>query len=667
MNKKVGMTIRTKLILTYLLVLLLPSIIIGWRTYQSASHEVEDQLMHNATESIMAVNEIVNSTIQSKIDAITYFATELSADEINSEAAGKTSASVQDRLKEYAVLHPDVMDIYVGTSKGQSVHSSDTKLPEGYDPRQDNAYVNSLKHGKGVVISPAFQTVNKETAIAISTVLKSGNGVVILNLNLSSLGELTSTKVGKEGYIIILDNSKKYLVHPTEVIGQEASGDYVKKMFEGEQGSFDYTFKDAHKKMTFMVNDLTGWRIGGTISIDEVTSATNGIRDTAIFVIVASILFALVVIYFNIQSIVKPLSRLRKATTVIAEGDLSGDMGAFRRDEIGMLAENFHLMVLSLRGMIISVQEMTGNVSSSAEELTASSEQTAHTIEQVTLAIQEVAAGTERQVISVQKGMESTAATTSEVDHISEYMEQVSAMMDKASLSATEGNDSVISVVGKINGIHETVEELGNVIDNLQKRTHEIEGIVEVITGIARQTNLLALNASIEAARAGAQGRGFAVVAAEVRKLAEQSERSGHLIADQITAINSEMLLVSHAMEDTKQRVSEGIEAVDTTGRSFSRIRRSVKGAAEKIEAMGGAVQTLLVESDHMKKAIEEIRSISEEAAVNTETISSAAQEQLASVEEMATSSTDLSRLAEDLQELVSRFKIHNSSDKSHS
>lgn len=318
-------------------------------------------------------------------------------------------------------------------------------------------------------------------------------------------------------------------------------------------------------------------------------------------------------------------------------------------------------MVLSLREMIIGVQEMTSNVSSSAEELTASAEQNAQTIESMTIAIQEVAAGTEQQVISVRKGMESTAATTSEVDHISVYMEQVSAMMDKTSLSASEGNDSVISVVDKINGIHRTVGELGSVIDRLNERTDQIEGIVSVITGIARQTNLLALNASIEAARAGEHGRGFAVVAAEVRKLAEESERSAHLIAEQIIAVNSEMKLVTHTMEDTKQRVTEGIEAVDTSGRSFSRIRRAVKSAAEKIESMGGAVQTLLVESNHMEKAIGEIRGISEEAAVNTETIATAAQEQLASVEEMASSSTDLSRLAEELQKLVSTFKIHSS------
>ncbi|MBW4082180.1 methyl-accepting chemotaxis protein [Paenibacillus sp. S150] len=660
MKHKSRMTIRMKLIITYLLILLVPGIIIGWQTYQSASNQVEDQLLNNATESVSAVNKTINANIQSKINDIQYYASQLSSETVNEGPAGEGNTAVKARLKEYAALHPDVLDIYVATSRGQAVHASDAAFPDGYDPRLENSYVSALKHGKGIVISPAFQTVNNETAIAISAVLEDGNGVMALDLNLAELAELTNIRVGKEGYILLLDSSKKFLVHPAEAIGQESSLGFVKQMFEGESGSFDYVYKDAPQKMTYMVNGLTGWRIGGTISKNEVTAATNGIRDTALLVITISVLLALVVIYFNVSSIVKPLTRLRKATEVIAQGDLSEDIGEFSRDEIGLLADNFRSMVVNLRDMITGVQEMTDNVSASAEELTAGAEQTTKAIEHVTIAIQEVAAGTERQVHSVQRGTESTAATASEVEHLSGFMQQVSGMMDKTLLSASEGNDSVISVVDKINGIHETMEELSGVIGKLNDRTGQIHGIVGLITGIARQTNLLALNASIEAARAGEQGRGFAVVASEVRKLAEESEKSAHRIAEQISSIHTEMQQATSTMEDARSKVSEGILAVDTTGRSFSRIRRAVKGAAEKIEAMVGAVDTLTAEAVSMQGAIGEIQAISHEAAGSTETISAAAEQQLASVEEIASSSSDLSHLAEELQKLVGRFKLYS-------
>ncbi|WP_277468139.1 MULTISPECIES: methyl-accepting chemotaxis protein [unclassified Paenibacillus] len=648
-----------KLTLTYLLVLLAPSLIIGWQTYQSASGKVEEQLVNNASESVAAVNEIINANIGSKINDIKYFAAQLSADEINAESAG-TPAGITERLKEYAALHPDVLDVYVGTSRAGALHASEAARPEGYDPRKENYYVNALKNGGGIVISPAFQTVNNETAIAISAVLEGGNGVVALDLDLSALAELTSIKVGKQGYIFIVDSSKKFLVHPTEQIGKESSEPVIKKLYEAERGSFDYVFKGSDKKMTFMQNELTGWRIGGTIDKSEISGATEEIRQTAFLVVGISVALALILIYINVQSILRPLARLRKATAVIAQGDLSEDIGTFRRDEIGMLADHFRAMVASLREMIISVQEMTDDVSSSAEELAAGADQTTRAIEHVTVAIQEVAAGTERQLDSITKGTESTAATASEVQNISSFMEQVSDMMDKTSLSAAEGNESVISVVDKINGIHETVEELGTVIDKLNTRTEQIQGMVGVITGISRQTNLLALNASIEAARAGEQGRGFAVVASEVRKLAEESEKSARMISEQISSINEEMQQATATMEDAKSRVSDGIMAVDTTGRSFSRIRRAVKGAAEKIDAMGGAVHTLAAEAASMERAIGEIGSISREAAENTETISAAAQEQLAAVQEISSSTANLNHLAEELQKLVSRFNLYS-------
>ncbi|BCG61440.1 methyl-accepting chemotaxis protein McpB [Paenibacillus sp. URB8-2] len=660
-KNKAGLTMRTKLIAIYLIVLIVPSLLIGGLTYRTASSAVTDQLDYNARESVSAVNDIVNSNIRSKMDDVKYFIDAVSSATVNSDPNGEAYAELKGRLKEYAAMHPDVLEAYIGTDQGKVIKASDTPIPGGYDPRLEASYVSAIKNGKGPVISPVFQNANKETVVSISSMLNDKNGVFILELNLKQLANLVDLKVGKQGYILIADSSKRFVVHPTEPLGQPSSVEFVKKMFENDAASFNYEYKGSKKNLTYMVNELTGWRIAGTINTSEITGASQGIRTTALIVIAASVLLALVPLYFILRALLGPLGRLSKATEIISQGDLSQDIGSFGRDEIGQLAANFKTMVASLREMILGVQEMTDNVSSSAAELTASAEMTTKAIEHVTVAIQEVASGNERQVGSVHKGMEGTAATTAEVSNISGYMNEVSAMMDNTSRSAAEGNDSVIQVVDKINGIHETVEELGAVIDKLNERSGHIVGIVGIITGIARQTNLLALNASIEAARAGEHGRGFAVVAAEVRKLAEESEQSARQISEVIVSINSEMKEAIVTMNNAKEKVSEGILAVDTTGRSFSRIRRAVKGAAEKIKSMGEGVQTLSSEAGGMERAMEEIRIISQEAAANTETISAAAQQQLASVEEIASSSSDLSHLADDLHSLVSRFKLHGS------
>ncbi|QWU15953.1 methyl-accepting chemotaxis sensory transducer with TarH sensor [Paenibacillus sophorae] len=657
---KAGLTLRTRLIATYLIVLMVPGIIIGMLTYRTASSAVTDQLINNAQESITAVNEIINSNIQSKINDVNYFVDAVSSATANSKTDGEGYAELKDRLQEYAAMHPDVLEAYVATNEGKVIKASDTPLPSGYDPRSEDAYVSAVKKGKGVVISPVFNNANKETVVSLSSVLKDGNGVFVIQLNLKQLAGLVDLKVGKKGYILIMDSGKRFVVHPTEPLGQVSSRDFVNRMFEKGSGTFEYTFNGEEKSLTYMVNKLTGWRIAGTINTSEITGASDGIRTTALIVIFVSVLIGMVPIFFIIRSLLLPLSRLSKATEVISKGDLSQDIGSFGRDEIGQLASNFKTMVASLREMIFGVQEMTDNVSSSAAELTAGAEQTTKAIEHVTIAIQEVAYGNEQQVKSINKGMEGSVATTAEVKSISANMDEVSVMMDKATRSAAEGNDSVIQVVDKINSIHETVEELGAVIDKLNERSGRIVGIVGIISGIARQTNLLALNASIEAARAGEHGRGFAVVATEVRKLAEESEKSASQISGVISSIHSEVKAAIETMNNAKEKVSEGIMAVDTTGRSFSRIRRAVKGAAEKIEAMCEGGRTLSQEADGMEQAMEVIRIISQETSANTETISAAAQQQLASVEEIASSSSDLSRLADELQDLVSRFKLYD-------
>lgn len=98
--------------------------------------------------------------------------------------------------------------------------------------------------------------------------------------------------------------------------------------------------------------------------------------------------------------------------------------------------------------------------------------------------------------------------------------------------------------------------------------------------------------------------------------------------------------------------------AVDTSGRSFSKINRSIKAVARKMDDMTGVTGQLTGDAEAVVAEIENIASISDQAAGNTETISAAAEEQLASMQEVSSAATDLTRLAEQLQELVARFRL---------
>ncbi|WP_127576561.1 methyl-accepting chemotaxis protein [Paenibacillus barengoltzii] len=372
-----------------------------------------------------------------------------------------------------------------------------------------------------------------------------------------------------------------------------------------------------------------------------------------------SIVLAVVAAIVLIRMIAVPLERLTETAKRISEGDLTRRLDYLNRtDEIGAMANQYQRMVDHLRGIITGIRDITNQVVTTSERLSTGAKQTADTIGQVNGALQEIAAGSERQLFELEAGAQNMGEMSRQASQMSEQIVNLTETMEKTTAAAEEGNTSVLSVVEKMERIQQTVDELGEVIQTLGEHTANIGGIIEVITGIAQQTNLLALNASIEAARAGEEGRGFAVVASEVRKLAEGSEQSAKQIAELISSVQAEVERAVVSMEEAKQGVHEGILAVDTSGRSFSRIRKAVRSAADKMEGLVTSVKEVASGTAFAKDAIQGDRQISQELASKTQTISAAAEEQLASVEEITSSAAQLAQIAEQLKAKVDKFQM---------
>lgn len=654
--RKKSLTIRMRMIVSYTIVLLVPSIIIGSITYSAASHRVEQDLMMSALQSVSSADAIITNEISQKMVDLNYYGERIPGTGVDQEVAAGSSA-IKNKLQEYQAIHKDVLNLYVGTNKGSILLSSDLKLDDDFDPRTRDWYVHALKSKKAVV-SPSYLSVDGKPVVSISQVLADGSGVISLDLDLSAVASMTNMKVGNDGYIFIVDSTKKLLVHPTAQIGSEYKEEFVNRMFQSDSGKLDYSQQNNHYKMAFMKNEATGWRIGGTISQKEVADGTEGIRNTTIGVVVLSVLGAAVIVFMNVRSVILPLQKLNEATSILGKGDLTKRLDSFRQDEIGELAGNFQLMVDNLRGMVEGVQDMTNSVSASAEQLSAGAEQTTKAIEHVTVAIHDVAAGSEQQLRSVEGGTSTVMEMARKVEDVSVQMQEVTRTMSETTESANLGAQAAAGTESTMQGIHHTVEGLAEVVISLNRRAEHIGEIINVIAGISQQTNLLALNASIEAARAGEQGRGFAVVASEVRKLAEGSQHSADQIKELVGHIQQEMEQAATTMEEVKERVNEGLDAVEKSGKSFSQIRDSVVGAAATISQASVTMDGVASEAAEVELVIGQIRNLSEETAGNTETISAAAEEQLASLEEMASSSADLSSMAEQLQQLVGQFKI---------
>ncbi|GAX90274.1 methyl-accepting chemotaxis protein [Effusibacillus lacus] len=644
-------TIKNKLSLSFASILLVPSIAIGALSYETAKNKVRDQMLKSADENIRILNQTVDQIVESKRQDISLLAQQVAVD-------GKPES--MEIIRRFQGLHPELELSYLGTETGAMFTFPNSKMPDGYDPRKKEWYQEAIKQKDKVIItSPEVSTSTGNMVIRIAKATQDGKGVVATNLNLQKLGEMVKgVKIGEEGYVVVYDKNKKYVIHPTAKPGTEANGEWMDKVYGQDSGSFSYLLDGQSKEMVFVTNKLTGWKISGTMYTDEISNEARPIFYRTLLVIAIAVMAGAALMYFIVRSITRPLAALTSASEKISEGYLNERIDVNSRDELGQLGLSFNKMADSLRTVLVEVNQTATQLAASAEELSASADQTSKATEQIASTIQEVAYGTEQQVQSVEQSVRTVNEMSTGIQQIAVNAQNVSATAIEASGISADGVQAIQTAIRQMESIHQTVTSLAQVVTELGDRSQEIGQIVGVITGIAEQTNLLALNAAIEAARAGEHGRGFAVVADEVRKLAEQSAQSAQQIGQLIATIQDETSKAVQSMDSATKEVAAGIGVVNAAGTSFEQIQNSVDTVVDQIQHVSAASQQMSVGAQQVVKAIDSIEEVTETTAAGAQNVSAAAEEQLASMEEITASASALTNMAEELQKLVQKFKL---------
>jgi len=299
-----------------------------------------------------------------------------------------------------------------------------------------------------------------------------------------------------------------------------------------------------------------------------------------------------------------------------AEGDLTREITVNGQDAIGQMGEGLSAFIQKMRTNMQAIGHNAETLASSAEELTAVSQQMAGNAEET----------------SAQSGVVSAAS-----EEVSKNVQTVSTGTEEMSASIKEiaqNSNEAARVAGEAVKVAETTNAT---ISKLGESSEEIGQVIKVITSIAEQTNLLALNATIEAARAGEAGKGFAVVANEVKDLANQTAQATEEISGKIGAIQ----------DDTKSSV-DAIEKISEVINKISDISSTIASAVEEQTATTAEIG----------RNVNEAAKGTAEIAQNITGVAQAAQSTTQGATDTQGASSELSKMAVELQSLVGQFKV---------
>ena len=342
------------------------------------------------------------------------------------------------------------------------------------------------------------------------------------------------------------------------------------------------------------------------------------------------LLFGITAAVIITRQITVPLRETLAVVDRIAGGDLTQNLRVTRRDELGVLQQGIARMGTTLRELISGIRDGVSQIASAAEELSAVTEQTS--------------AGVNSQKIETDQVATAMHEMTATVQEVARNAEQASQAAAAADNEAREGDTVVNQAIDQIERLAVEVGRSTEAMTVLQQESDKIGSVMDVIKAVAEQTNLLALNAAIEAARAGDAGRGFAVVADEVRGLAQRTQKSTEEIQTLVAALQSGTQHVASVMHNSRTLTDSSVTLTRQAGTSLQGITRTVSNIQSMNQQIAAAAEQQSAVAEEISRSIVNVRDVSEQTA--------------AASDETAKSSVELARLGNQLQEMVSHFKV---------
>ena len=629
-------------------------------------------LVSESRETMLAKSQKYASDIETiifqKMSYVEVYANNISKDQKKGQAL----------LRDLTYLTQNVdgaLDFYAGFKDKTFLDGSGWVPEADFDPTSRSWYKGALGKGGAYVSDPYISAIDNGVVVAVSCEIKYNNkseGVLGADLSMKEFEDLIGSikveetgkaqLVNKTGNFIISD---KYTLNDNMATVENGAFSAIAGKLSSGQPEF-LSNKDNGIERFYAVSPVKGtdWAVVLEAPASEITKAASELAIFMSVIGIVSIVVLLIIIYLIANSISKPIIRLSECIQGMVEYDFTlsdsspSVIYSKNKDEIGVISRSLISVKKTIQEIMTQITDIANQVSASSEELTASSEHSADTAKNLTGTVGEISNGAVMQAEDMQRGAEAMQVMDGALNANETIIGTLNSTINEVSSAKEQGILTIKQLITATEKLKDATENVHGVILNTNDRALEISSASNMIKSISDQTNLLALNAAIEAARAGEAGKGFAVVAEEIRKLAEQSNKFTEEIQEIVQGLTEKVTETVDIMDLVGGTVAEQNDKVNETQKIFHVISGELDKNMNEMNRLNNSVNELERTKESLVGIIENLSALSEENAAATQEASESLNSQLYSAQEVASASASLSNMAQEMIEMISKFKV---------
>lgn len=536
----------------------------------------------------------------------------------------------------------------------------------------DREYFKEALKGTTFISSPVVRKTDGSIVVMVGAPMKveGFKGVIYGALDAGFFSQmLKGMDIGETGYAFMVDSEGNLISYPDDEYVRkqinpmnEAAKDpafsgfssVVNKMLSGSRiGNCTAQMIDGEEYLVGYspIEGDEGWSLAVLINTDEVYASTNSLIKTVLIIGIILIIISLLIDIVVATKIAYPVRQASVKLSRLAQGQLAADDEeiSLASDETGRLIEaveetrsEMEAYISDIGDTLLSItkgnlcveitREYKGDFVAIKNNLNNIIDALNRTFEKAGSASVDLLEGA-REVEAVSQSLaQSTSEQAAAVVSINQSMEEIAESTQDNTKNIIRVNELTQAAKSRAAASNESMENMVQAMNEISISSQNIAKIMKVIDDIAFQTNILALNASVEAARAGQHGRGFAVVAEEVRNLAGKSSDAAGEIAEMI--------------DTTIDKIEAGSKIAGTTAQELKKIVGNVDEIADIMSDIADKSEKQVAETEVVNTGISQI--------------SLSVQNNSATSEESAASSTELLSQARTLMEQIKFYRIKN-------